>query len=149
MDVITGMVGGVAAQFAWPKGFMLQPEILYSQKGCRFVDGTQYGIDYLEIPIRAMYRIQLTDIKPFAFVAPYTAYAIKLTERGEVLSDTPLSKEINKFDYGVGVGAGFDAWNLQLSFKYSWGFAQVLNETFPVRHKVFTITAGYFFNFKL
>jgi len=148
MDIIPGLVGGVAAQVIWPKGFVIQPELLYSQKGCRFVDGTKYGIDYLELPVKAMYRLHLTDIKPFAFVAPYTAYAIQLIEMGEPLNDTPLSTQINKFDYGIGVGAGFDAWNLQVSFKYSWGFAQVLNETFPVRHKVFTVSAGLFFKTK-
>ena len=150
MNIIPGFMGGVAAQVIWPKGFVVQPELLYSQKGCRFVDGTQYGVDYLELPVKVKYRLQITDVKPFAFVAPYAAYAIRLVEKGEVLSDTPLSNQINKYDYGIGVGAGFDAWkNIQLSFKYSWGFAQVLNESFPVRNKVFTISAGIFINTKL
>ena len=145
-DVITGIAGGVGAQIVWPKGFTIQPEILYSQKGCKFTGaGASYYVNYLEIPAKFMYRLQITDIKPFAFAAPYAAYALNLKQRGDFISDDSLSPEINKLDYGVGVGAGFDAWFIQVSFRYSWGFAQVLNESFSVRNNVFTISAGVFF----
>jgi len=144
-DIITGLAGGVAAQIIWPKGFLLQPEILYSQKGCKFASGVQYGVDYVEVPIKAKYRIQITDVKPFAFAFPYVAYAFKLEQTGDMISDDTLSDRINKIDYGFGVGAGFDAWNLQVSFRYTWGIAQVINESFPVRNSVLTISAGLFF----
>ena len=144
-DVITGLMGGVAAQVIWPKGFTLQPEILYSQKGCMFTgSGLMYYMDYIEVPVKAMYRLHMAQVKPFVFAAPYGAYAIRLTENGNQTSDDTYSSQINKSDYGIGVGAGFDVWKIQLSFKYSWGFAQVLNETFPVRNKVFTASVGFF-----
>jgi hypothetical protein len=145
-DVTTGLVGGLAAQIIWPKGFALQPEVLYSQKGCMFTgSGIMYDIDYVEVPIKVAYRLHMAQVKPFAFVAPYGAYAIRLSENGNIASDDTYSNQINKLDYGIGAGAGFDVWKIQLSFKYSWGFAQVLNETFPVRNKVFTFSAGFFF----
>jgi len=144
-DIITGLVGGLAAQIVWPKGFVLQPEVLYSQKGCLFTgSGIMYDIDYAEVPIKVMYRLHMAQVKPFAFVAPYGAYTIRLTENGNQTNDDTYSSQINKLDYGIGIGAGFDVWKVQLSFKYTWGFAQVLNETFPVRNKVFTISAGFF-----
>jgi hypothetical protein len=146
-DVLTGYMGGVAAQVIWPKGLVLQPEILYSRKGCIFTgNSVQYNIDYLEIPVKAMYRWPVTYIKPFAFVAPYWAYALKMTEIGDLISDDTLSNQINKFDYGIGAGAGFDVWKVQISFRYSWGFAQVLNEAFKVHNNTFTASVGIFFN---
>ena len=145
-DVITGLMGGVALQVVWPKGFALQPEVLYSQKGCIFAgSGLRYDIDYVEVPLKVMYRLHLAQVKPFAFVAPYGAYAIRLTENGNRTSNDVFSNQIQKWDYGVGAGAGFDVWKIQLSFKYTWGFAQVAKETFTIRNKVFTISAGFLF----
>ncbi len=145
-DVITGLMGGLAFQVIWPKGFALQPEVLYSQKGCMFVgSGLRYDIDYIEVPVKVMYRLHMAQVKPFAFVAPYGAYAIRLSENGNMTSDDTFSSQINKWDYGIGAGAGFDVWKIQLSFKYTWGFAQVVNETFTIRNKVFTISAGFLF----
>ena len=145
-DVVTGWMGGLAMQIVWPKGFAVQPEVLYSQKGCMFKgSGKKYDIDYIEIPVKLMYRLHMAEIKPFAFVAPYGAYAIRVAENGTVSSNDVFSNQINKFDCGIGAGAGFDVWKIQLSFKYSWGFAQVANETFPIRNKVFTVSAGIFF----
>ena len=145
-DVITGLMAGVALQVVWPKGFAIQPEVLYSKKGCMFAgSGLRYDIDYLEVPIKFMYRLHMAQVKPFGFVAPYGAYAIRLTENGNMTSDDTFSSQIHKWDYGVGAGAGFDIWKIQLSFKYSWGFAQVANETFVIRNKVFTVSAGFLF----
>ena len=144
-DIINGWMGGVALQVVWPKGFAVQPEVLYSQKGCMFSgSGYKYDIDYIEVPVKVMYRLHMAEVKPFAFAAPYGAYAIRIAENGNVSGDDALN-QINKLDFGIGAGAGFDVWKIQLSFKYSWGFAQVANETFPIRNKVFTISAGVFF----
>ncbi|MDR1153285.1 MAG: PorT family protein [Bacteroidales bacterium] len=145
-DVITGWMGGLAFQVVWPKGFALQPEVLYSQKGCMFAgSGLRYDIDYLEVPVKVMYRLHMAQVKPFAFVAPYGAYAVRLTENGDMTSDDTFSSQIHPWDYGIGAGGGFDVWKIQLSFKYSWGFAQVLHDTFTVRNNVFTISAGFLF----
>ena len=139
-------MGGVALQVVWPKGFALQPEVLYSQKGCMFAgSGLRYDIDYVEVPLKVMYRLHMAQVKPFGFVAPYGAYAIRLAENGNRTSNDVFSNQIQKWDYGVGAGAGFDVWKIQLSFKYTWGFAQVAKETFTIRNKVFTISAGFLF----
>ena len=145
-DIITGLMGGLAVQVIYPKGFVIQPELLYSQKGCLFGgSGVKYNIGYVEMPVKAMYRLHMAEVKPFAFVAPYWAYAIRIVEDGDVISDDIPSNEINKLDYGIGVGAGFDVWKLQLSFRYSWGLAKITNETYNIRNKVFTVSAGLFF----
>jgi len=145
-DIIKGLMGGVAMQIVWPKGFVLQPEILYSQKGCLFSgSGFTYNIDYIEVPIKAMYRLHLAEVKPFFFAAPYGAYAIRITEYGDKPNDDVFSNHINILDFGVSAGAGFDVWKIQLSFKYSWGFTQVANETYPIRNNVFTVSAAFFF----
>ena len=145
-DIITGWMGGLAFQIVWPKGFAVQPEVLYSQKGCLFSgSGVKYDIDYVEVPVKAMYRLHMAEVKPFVFAAPYGAYTIRISENGNVSGDDVFSNDINKLDFGFSAGAGFDVWKFQISFKYSWGGAQVANETFAIRNKVFTISAGLFF----
>ena len=143
-DVIIGFMGGLACQVVWPKGFVIQPEVLYSQKGCTFsASALKYNIDYLEIPIKAMYRLHMAEVKPFAFVAPYGAYALKIVESGIALNNEIPT--INKMDIGISVGAGFDAWKVQVCFKNSWGFIQVADKSFGIRNKVFTVSAGFLF----
>ncbi len=145
-DVIMRMMGGLAVQIVWPKGFAVQPEVLYSQKGCMFAgSGLRYDIDYVEVPVQLMYRIHMAEVKPFGFIAPYGAYAIRLTQNGDMISDDTYARRINKWDYGIGAGAGFDIWKIQLSFKYSWGFAKVIDQSYTVRNKVFTVSAGFLF----
>jgi len=145
-DVMTGLMAGLAAQVIWPKGFVFQPEVLFSKKGCMFTDlGLTYAIDYVEVPVKAMYRLHLSRVQPFVFAAPYGAYAFRLTQDGDVLSDDDFyTNQIKKFDYGISAGGGFDVWKIQIAFKYSWGFARVINDEFPVRSRVFSFSAGFF-----
>ena len=145
MDYLTGLSGGVAAQILWPGGFGIQPEILYSKQGCKFV-GSEilHSIDYVKIPVKVMYRLRLADIAPFVFAVPYAAYHIGGDD--EFPSDFFLPDQINKFDFGVGVGAGFDVWSrVQLSFHYKWGLAQITKDSFTTQNRVLTISAGVFF----
>lgn len=146
-EVISGITAGVAMQVIYPKGFVLQPEILYSQKGCAFGgSGIQYTVDYVEVPVKFKYRLNITDVKPFVYASPYAAYVISTGKNNfEYAPDDQISDRISKFDYGVGVGAGADFWRLQLCFKYAWGFAQVIDEDFPIHNKTFTISLGIFF----
>jgi hypothetical protein len=145
-DVITGLMGGVAFQVVWPKGFAVQPEVLYSRKGFMHLgDEFRYDIDYLEVPVKIMYRLHMAEIKPFAFVSPYGAYAIRLTENGERIREDHYSTHVNKLDFGIGAGGGFDVWKIQLSFKYTWGFARVVDSVETIRNKVFTLSAGVLF----
>jgi len=145
-DVMTGLAGGLAAQVIWPKGFVFQPEVLYSQKGCMFSDnGLSYTINYVEVPIKMMYRLHISRVQPFVFAAPYGAYSFQVTQNGNVLDDDAFyTDQIKKVDFGIGVGGGFDVWRIQIAFKYSWGIPQVINDEFPVRSRVFTVSAGFF-----
>jgi hypothetical protein len=146
MNELPGIFGGLAAQIIWPGGFTLQPQIIYTQKGCTFVGHfIEYKIDYIQTPVKVMYRLQLADIRPFVFAVPYAAYIISQVEDLEVADVYLLSNQVNMFDYGVGAGAGFDIWRVQLSFNYTWGLAQVTHNTFTTRNRTFTISAGVFF----
>ena len=147
-EVIFGITGGLAAQIIWPVGFVVQPAVMLSQKGCSLGgSGIEYKIDYLEVSTKLMYRLNIADIKPFAFIAPYGASSLGMKTTGlEIQSEEIFSEIVKKYDFGIISGAGFDIERFQLSFKYSWGIGQVTDDPFPIRNGVFIVTAGVFFS---
>ncbi|MBC7364539.1 MAG: PorT family protein, partial [Candidatus Aminicenantes bacterium] len=59
-----GLVGGVFAEVGLAKGFSLQPEVLYIQKGAKIsvsegeITGTvKFNVDYIEIPVLLKYNL--------------------------------------------------------------------------------------------
>jgi len=53
--------------------------------------------------------------------SPYVSYAVGKGESFE----TAEWDDINRFDYGYGIGAGIDIWKLQVSGKYNWGLGKL------------------------
>ncbi|MCL2098502.1 MAG: PorT family protein [Bacteroidales bacterium] len=92
-------------------GLAVQPEFMYSSKGA---DGASSG--YVEIPVDLQWGFKLPLLRPYLSLTPYMSYAVN--------SNMPMT-DINKWDGGIGVGAGIDIWKLQLSIKYFWGFGKV------------------------
>ncbi len=126
----TGFHAGIGAQFKIPKtGFSFQPEALYSRVRTNFIgpitqDSYDFQIDYVNVPLNLQWGIDLTVIRPFIFAAPYISYAIG---KGELLENVEWDN-FNRFDYGVGLGAGIEIWKVQISGKYNWGFGKPFNE---------------------
>lgn len=140
---IQGIKAGFATQIAWPKGFALQPELFYSQKGCLFMgSNSQYAVDYLELPVKAMYRLKIAYVIPFAYVAPYGAYAVRIKNTSEIKEFTKYKNDIKRWDCGISLGAGIDVWKVQLGFKYSWGFLQVIKQENPMKNRTFSVYVG-------
>ncbi len=122
----TGFHAGIGAQYKIPKiGISFQPEVLYSRMRTNFhrpVTDHAYNfrIDYINVPLNLQWGIDLKAIRPYVFVAPYISYAIA---KGELLENIEWDN-LNRFDYGVGLGLGIELWKLQISGKYSWGFGK-------------------------
>ena len=60
--------------------------------------------------------------RPYGFVEPFIGYQISSNGKGEAKS---LSKELQKMEYGLSLGAGLDISHIQLSAKYFWNFGSV------------------------
>ena len=68
----------------------------------------------------------------------YFGYAVKID--GDHFKDN-----INKFDWGIGLGGGIEVWKLQLGARYSWGLQDVAVKDFKIRNNTFTISLAYLF----
>ena len=121
----TGYQFGVLAQFKVPfLGLAIQPELLYSTMKASNTTpmfSAEITRNYLTLPINLQFGIDLVLLRPFIVVSPYIQYAIK--SDAQILSQ-PID-DINRFDYGVGLGAGLDLWKLQIVGKYNWGLGKL------------------------
>lgn len=116
----TGFHVGVLYKLNLPLGFALQPEFMYTQKGGSIDMGGRASGDikmnYLQLPVNLQWGVDLVLFRPFIMVSPYIGYAIA---KGDGFKDVEWSN-LNKFEYGVGLGAGLDIWKFQVSGRYCW-----------------------------
>jgi hypothetical protein len=130
----TGFHAGIGAQYRIPLiGLSFQPELLYSRMRSDFgqVSDQSYGfrLDYLEVPLNIQWGINILFLRPYIFASPYVRYALA---KGDWLTDVPW-EDINRFDYGLSLGAGIEIWKFQVSGKYSWSFGQLARDgSFPI-----------------
>ena len=126
-------------------GLAIQPELLYSQtnssltftgenpassyydpatgKTLSTVTGDM-NISYLQLPVSVQWGIDLMLFRPFIQVVPYIGCVIN-SNLG--IDNINLKLNADKFNYGIGVGAGLDIWKLQVSGRYNWDLGNVAN----------------------
>lgn len=140
---------GVAARVALPYDFAIQPQLVYQVKGTA-VDGTVNDFNmktgYVELPVQLQWGPDLMVCRPYVLAEPFVGYAVNVKS---VTSATPIeyvvndfkNLNLNRFEYGLGVGAGIEVWRLQLSAKYFWNFGQIAGDGEKLSDKI--IGEGY------
>ena len=122
LSSITGWNAGAGYQTGTFSGFSFQPELIYQRTGftARGYDGTtdQVRTDNLQVMANIQWGVELIIFRPFIFAAPFASY--NLTQRSDIL-------DLKKWDYGVGVGIGFDIGSIQITGKYNWAFGGVVD----------------------
>lgn len=114
-------------------GLALQPELIYSNiKGGYSFNAPDassstskaieesMNISYIQLPVGLQWGVDLMLFRPYLQVVPYVGYCI-----GHKNINKMLEWDMNKFRYGIGLGAGLDIWKLQISGRYSWDFGTV------------------------
>lgn len=120
----TGYQLGIALQFKVPLiGMAIQPELLYSTVKTSIDNdpANTFDMDYVTLPINFELGVDMLVFRPFIVASPFISYMIQNQTR---LEDQPIS-DMNRFDYGIGLGAGFDLWKLQIMGKYNWGLGKL------------------------
>lgn len=125
---------GLASQFKIPLvGLGIQPELLYSVN-----KGKDNSIGYFTVPVNLRWQfLPIPIIKPVILAGPYFGYAVNF--KG--------FKDIKRFDWGIGLGAGVEIWKLQIEGRYNWGLQNIRERDsgFDFKSNVFTLSAIYFF----
>lgn len=123
----TGFHAGVTYQLDLPLGFSIQPELVYQQRGTKYDANTKdMHVGFLELPINIQWGPDLVLFRPYLMLSPYVGYA--LTSK-RIITDNVVIKNdwdnINRFEYGIGLGIGVEVWKFQLSGKYCWSLGNV------------------------
>jgi hypothetical protein len=109
-------------------GLTIQPELIYSQTnssinteiaGLSNLNG-DLKIGTLMLPVGLQWGIDLMLFRPFIQAVPYIGYTVNTQNK-----ITNLNWNVDKFKYGVGLGAGLDIWKLQISGRYNWDLGDV------------------------
>ena len=164
---ITTLNAGVFATFHVGSLFDIQPEVLYTRKGCKasadeeFFFGMNLHIEqtgtisYLEIPVLLKLNIPFLSnsiIRPVVFVGPAVSFVLKskveLEINGESAPEQQFS-DLNSSDFGVVFGAGMDftflsAITISLDARYDLGLQSINTSSNQkdIRNRVMAITAG-------
>jgi hypothetical protein len=134
-ESLTGIAIGGYATIGLLPNIAIQPEVFYSQKGCK-ESGDYLGtpielttrINYLEIPVLAKISFGAI-VKPYILAGPYFATMIGATQEVTV-SGVSVSGDIDDFvkssDMGLTFGAGVQTpVKLSLEARYSMGLNSI------------------------
>jgi len=135
----------------------LQPEIIFSSKGCKDLldyetQKTRLVLTYLEIPLLAKIFFPVgKTIEPNLYLGPYFSFLIsqKLIENGESYN----INEVGSSDLGIVIGGGVDVLkkvikvgNLHVDVRYSIGLTDIYsNNEAGSKNSAFTFMIGYSF----
>ena len=126
----TGWSVGGTCLVDLPLGFSVQPSLLYHQKGANITNELSQSMGFLELPVSVQWGPDLLIFRPFLDVTPYVGYALSnkfsASVAGIDLSDEGW-KGKERFEYGLGLGAGVNVWKLQFIARYNWNFGSLYN----------------------
>lgn len=124
----TGWSAGATCLVDLPLGFSIQPSLLYHQKGANITNEIAQNMGFIELPVSVQWGPDLLLFRPFLDVTPYIGYALS-NEVTTSLADFKFSSWQGKerFEYGLGIGAGINVWKLQLIARYNWNFGSLYN----------------------
>lgn len=137
---LTGFKIGAGAELPLAGRLGLQPSLFFSAKGCQALvptpkgdAKTSYRQFYLELPVNAQVRFPLGGLHALCLAGgPYFALGVggtsQTTLAGKPLEGTPdtFGREgLRRFDFGLGVGAGYEYSVFLFAVEYQFGLTKL------------------------
>lgn len=119
---------GLTYRAKLPLGFSIQPALIYNVKAAALEVENYEQIDlstgYLELPISLQWGPDLILFRPFLDVTPFVGYGVdfKLKSEGQNTVEGWKQTALNRLEYGLGLGVGFEIWRIQVIGRYNWNF---------------------------
>lgn len=129
---------------------VIQPEVLYSQKGFELDLANNTGVanfNYIEVPVLVKFNYVLDgSFTPYVAAGPYIGFLIDSSaEFNDVTFEDDL-ENLKTVDFGVAVGAGFSYNRFNLGVRYSAGLTPVFeDDDASAKNGVLSIVAGFDF----
>lgn len=154
-DPKVGFQAGLVADYALSNTFSIQPAVVFATQGGkvgRNNNSINYRLNYIQVPINAIYKIDLGFAGLLLQAGPYFGYALNGntsvdgSDRSTDIEFGSNNNELKPFDFGVGAGAGLQFGNLQLVLGYNFGFADLTNiNSTTLRNNGVALTATILF----
>lgn len=131
---------GVTYQLKLPLGLSIQPALMYHVKGAKLGDvipGAEFNntcdltVGYLELPVSLQWGPDLLLFRPFLDVTPFIGYGLNNRMDAFIEDLRPSDpvrndwSELNRWEYGLGVGVGIEIWKFQVIGRYNWNFGSL------------------------
>lgn len=123
---------GATMRFKLPRGFSVQPSLIYNVKGAKtevLTIGSEVKAGYLELPVSFQWGPDLLLFRPFFDVTPFVGCALNNSLWSEL---TGTFKNVwadgTRWEYGLGVGGGLEIWKIQVIARYNWNFNPVAED---------------------
>ncbi len=175
-------LGGIV-QIGVTESFCIEPGLFLSGKGCKMeTSATNSGVTitgkssilpmYLEIPLNAMYKMDLGSAKLEVFAGPYFGFGVAGKTKveytasglpsGVTLASLGLNDESNsikygtkddsdlkKTDFGLNMGVGFESKSLFFRLQYGMGLSDlspVSSSDNYIKNRVIGLSVGFLFS---
>lgn len=123
---------GATFKLSLPLGFAVQPSLIYQVKGtgvpAKYDDESpfDYAAGYLEVPVSVQWGPDLLIMRPYLECVPFFGYALNNKYKGGETVKNDWTG-LNRWEYGLGLGAGLEIWHLQVSARYNWDFGTLFD----------------------
>jgi hypothetical protein len=144
--------GGLFAGIRITPSFLIQPEVLYTQKGARYEaagEEAELELDYLEVPVLLKGRFGSGTARPSVFVGP--AVAFKVSGKTRFRGEEEDVEDVKGTDFGIVFGAGLDfaagSGAFTIDARYTLGLTTLADSPDPddVKNGAWTFSVGYAF----
>lgn len=154
---------GVVSEFNLSDNFYLQPGILYSAKGAKYsISGGGMSADmsikpsYIEVPVNALYKLDVSSAKLLIFAGPYFAYGVGGTyesdnETKDIKFGTSDQDDMKPLDIGLNFGVGADIKGFEITAQYGLGLSNLATDSSSgteMKTKTIGISVAYLFGGK-
>ena len=131
-----GFDAGIFAKLPVTRGFSIQPELLYSQKGAKstydnFAQGSgeyRFNLGYVEMPLLAVVNLAPNfNLQAGGYAAYLVNANVKnVNNNGDIQGATDLNTDnFNRWDFGLVGGLGFDIENFTIGARYNYGLTKI------------------------
>ena len=123
---------GATFKLSLPLGFAVQPSVMYQVKGTNVPSTTEdiasfdYSAGYLEVPVSIQWGPDLLIMRPYFECVPFFGYALNNKYKGSESVKNNWTG-LNRWEDGVGLGAGVEVWHFQISARYNWNFGTLFD----------------------
>ena len=144
-----GFQAGLVADFGITESFSFMPELLFSQRGCKYkVGDITTTINYLQLPLNLAYKFDTGyGSNLFIFAGPYLGYAISGKSGPVDIKFGSGALEMKPLDFGINAGLGFQYEKVFFKVQFNPGLYNLSNvDGYSSKNINVAVTAGYYFN---